>query len=407
MNKQYKRFLPYVIFLTTILVGTVTLLISTQLKKAPEEQDFSTESNASTAVVYNENGDVLCEGELNGHKYELNLDVEVNEDPDSPKILKEGDATYDFAKYKTSYTIKIDSYKEDGQDVPRVDCVDSDGNVLTDIGGAGNKCEKLEEEGKEVPDGAHTRYNGVKLLWTDYRNFCDGSDDKDGDEYYTGQKCDTSEYSFCCWNENTPEHEIKHDRVWLKVDDSEGIKDSYTTKFEYNETVNNHCGSIQHDTFVPAFQPHDQKGDIQCKSSNGKGSMVIFTAVSQTGYSCLVPDNKPPVCDSIKSTPEPNTPNDDGSYPKNTEWTFVCRGSDPDKDGKIAGYEFQTLNADTNDVVDTIRCVDDNPTPSSPNAQSCLYEDNTGSLIGYKFPEQGKFRARCRVKDDKGEWSPY
>ena len=245
----------------------------------------------------------------------------------------------------------------------------------------------------------------MKLLWTDYRNFCDGSDDKDGDEYYTGQKCSNSEYSFCCWNENTPNHKITHDRVWLKVNDKEGIKDSYTTEFEYNKAVNNHCGTIQHDTFVAAFQPHDQKGDIQCKSSSGDGSMVIFTAVSQTGYSCLVPDNNPPVCTSIKSVPNPDNPNDDGTYPSNTKWTFTCLGSD--SDGKIDGYEFQTLDADTNSVVDTARCVDNNPVPSIPNADSCLYEENTGKLVGYQFPNNGKFRVRCRVRDDKGEWSPY
>ncbi len=413
MDRTYKRYLPYLIFITTILVGTVTIVIATQMDKIKENEKNDKEANEQVSqdfaegVFYSNTDKITCEGEINGNTYTLTLVGSVTEDPETPNILHPGDNTYNYDTYTTKYDIKIAKFQKNGENVYSADCVDSDGNILTVDGeqiGVGKSCETLLEEGVEIPQDAKTRNNGVELLWSDYRNFCDGSSNlQDNNQYYTGQKCANSEYSFCCQNTNTPNYKQDHEKQFLELNNDSTISGEISTNFGHNDAVNNACGTIQHNVVIDAFKPSDQEEFIQC--SNDSNQSVLITRSSQSGYACSVDEKLLPVCTTLNYSPESDNKNEDGTYPTSSEWTFICDGEPQAENAQITGYEFVFVDNESGEIVDTVQCVDNNEKPTSEQARSCLYQDSSATLVGYKFPKEGKFVAKCKVRDSNGAWS--
>lgn len=451
MSPYQQKYLPYAIFFSTILVGTVTLLTATQLRKPTDEKSIAPEASqaGTNGSIYTPDS-VACSND----SYKLKLKVDASGNPNYSVFSTPGASnTHNTKEYTTSYTLSIDSYeakyKGEWYTVPRTQCIlaDYDGRVvylkegdlklaiqnpestgdlakdkkvtidgkeytitelsLNDIK-TSRKCSSLEESSDLLKSKkVQNRYNGVKLLWEDYRNLCEG---QAGQTYYSGESCPDGKKA-CCWNTDTSNHQIKHDRVWLQVHegdslgDKEKITSSYTTQFA-RTADGKYCGTIQHDTLVPAFLPHDGGSDVDCNGSKN-GSLPAFYGLSQTGYSCSQTENRSPVCERIQKSPEGGaTANPDGSYPANTKWTMVCTGSDADTSDRITGFEYQILDATNNSVKQTIRCLDASAQPSPQvGSATCTYNGNIGSLQRYAFPNQGDFKAKCRVRDSKGAWS--
>ncbi len=286
MTRYYKKYLPYIIFFSTVLVGGVTLMTASQLQQTPEEGESVVP--VGTEAATGTRGTITCEGsnKKTSDTYKVTLEVtELNENPDAEYIFQEGSAHYDHSSYTTDYTFKVTSYKKNNYDVARVDCVDKNTKDIVD-GGAGKKCDSMDP----VPDNSETRYNAVKLIVVDYANFCDGSSDDDGDIDFTGQSCDTpghtGGYDICCQNPSTPNHKTIHTTGWFQVPNFGEFDSSFTTDFKYNSSVNSHCGSVQHDAAWASFLPHDAKNDDDEKWFVSCSGTEIFTSTAQTGYSC-------------------------------------------------------------------------------------------------------------------------